>query len=118
MNINELRFGNIILLGKTDVPTFKDIKYEEVILSYKELRQIYSNPLLYDFKGVPLTLNIIKKSRFRNYSGFYVHKLVLLHYYKGIITFKTDHSHVKLNYVHELQNLYFDLNKKEMHYEK
>ena len=115
---NELRIGNLVEYKITD-------KFDER-KEWWEVSEIDADDIHWlskvdtnddDFKPIPLTENWLLKFGFEKdvnlqfFKNFKNNKTVIIGF--GFIC-RLGSSHVKINYVHELQNLYFALTKTEL----
>lgn len=112
LDAKELRIGNCVLDIDNDVLSVSEITKDYVSFNNCNLKSRYSK-----IKPIPLTEEWLIKLGFINDR--------VLEFYRNDITDSTiiidynficllGYSHVKLNYVHELQNLYFALTGREL----
>jgi hypothetical protein len=111
MKATELRIGNLVLIGK-----------EVNILELVDFADIYENNTIIHFEPIPLTEEWLLKMGFV-YRGIYYHfpknDIFKLEQYKLKNAYFLKHSKesldsVRINYVHQLQNLYFALTGEEL----
>ncbi len=120
---NELRIGNWVLVS---VKTDNDEKLE-IRIDINDLRRIYEGSELYNFEPILLTEEWLLKFGFKlKQNSLFTKKLEYI--YNSIkycddnkiwIYYNDDNDAgcnaiADLNYVHELQNLYFALTKQEL----
>jgi hypothetical protein len=106
MKANELRIGNLIFFPKGDV---HKVNYETIRLLYTTNQPIYHNP-------IPLTEEWLLKFGFEKYD---TNKYSINHFYIRKIgdEFETEVGeclYKTIDYVHQLQNLYFALTDEEL----
>ncbi len=117
MTSKELRIGNLILFRK-----------ETIIVNWQELKWIQDG-LTLGYEYIPLTEDWLLKFGFKLYpSGSYCVDLfgtdnylaVDVKYNKGFVYINIDDTSLKieLEYVHQLQNLFFSLTNTELNYDK
>lgn len=103
MKAEELRIGNLVL--KAPSSDYSD--WKEVSINFTYLKLILDNPD--DFKGIPLTEARFLKFEIVNFP-FEIFKNSNGKYF---IVFE-DNSALFIEYVHQLQNLYFALTGEEL----
>lgn len=122
MKANELRIGNYVLKSLKSGNGRKI----EVKIDINDFIRICDGSEIYNFEPIPLTEECLLKFGFKETSdkdfigglytrgkdGFYINKETMS--YCGIDYEGTIDDIVEINYVHELQNLYFALTKEEL----
>jgi len=118
MKANELRIGNLVLLTKDDFKTEKEYRLDGI-----DIYKLDESECI-DIKPIPLTEEWLLKFGFRKsdkndeFGGYlspYLPNGNRVRVKNN--TWQSQHLEVKIEYVHQLQNLYFSLTNEELKYE-
>ena len=117
VQFNELRVGNLVHVGNGIYERVLEILCDSITTETKQG--------IFDFEGIPLTPEILEKAGFI-LRGFYYHfpnhDIFKLEQYKLKNSYWLRHNtqsidSVRINYLHQLQNLYFSLTGEELQIE-
>ena len=118
MKANELRIGNLIEYRISDRFDKRKEWWEVSEIDADDIHWLSKvMPEDEDFKAIPLTeewlfkLGYIKDKVLEFYRNDFTDSTIIIDYNFICLL---GYSHVKLNYVHELQNLYFALTQREL----
>jgi hypothetical protein len=111
MNANELRIGN--LTYRIDVA--KQTKVIDKLTIYDIARIVDQSFNVFDYEEIVLTKEILLKLGYKEHNFGFYNKGHNLWVFNEL--FICNMNGVILKYVHEIQNLYFALTKKELNYE-
>jgi hypothetical protein len=121
IKVNELRIGNHVLDEHGNVSIINTISYGVRISNDKYKWESKSEDQIHP---IPLTDELLLECGFENYEVFkntWGYNGIELYIQDGIIWIDLMNNSVEINYLHELQNLYFSLTKTELkieNYEK
>ena len=119
MKANELRIGNYINYRIVDKLDERQEWDEASIIDGQDLDYLEKNPNDKDFQPIPLTEEWLLKFGFeKDLDGFYRKKasylIEVLFHDNGIIVTNQSVSLKHIEYIHQLQNLYFALTGEEL----
>jgi hypothetical protein len=121
IKVNELRIGNHVLDEHDNISIINTISRSVRISNDKYKWESKSEDQIHP---IPLTDELLLECGFENYEVFkntWGYNGIELYIQDGIIWIDLMNNSVEINYLHELQNLYFSLTKTELkieNYEK
>ena len=116
MVTNELRIGNRIKSYVGLIGSVYSLNKESLRIKFDNIADVHSfniidvNPVELSveiIEKLPLKINWIEKSYRGKYAEFTIYNLLTLYYFTDNNTIEFHGVSKKLNYVHELQNLYY-----------
>ena len=118
INFKELRLDNYICINNNLHPCrVKEITMSSVVV--ESIKENYSEPTINSMNPIPLTeewlLNLgFKKNNYYGYDEYLIDGYSYINGKFHIAACDDCGESVEINFVHELQNLYFALTKKEL----
>lgn len=119
MKAEDVRIGNLVyyhIVDKLNEPEERDA---ENIIDCFDIAQMVGNPESNEYKPIPLTEEWLLKFGFTHEGGYLwdckdlgYQRFIKNHLIKGY--FETHYANKHIQYIHQLQNLYFALTGKEL----
>lgn len=118
MEIRELRIGNYVLLDDEKLVKVIWVKYDSVCII--EIGKEYPHAIvnISRISGIPLTEKILLKFGFLYDDNFYhLNNIWISNFYENYFSLD-GFDETKIEYIHQLQNLYFPLKGEELTFKK
>jgi hypothetical protein len=110
LNAASLRIGNLLQVGN-------EIEKLELV----DFADMYENSTLIHYQPIPLTEEWLLKLGFTKsliFNSYYINSDIEINIFDNIFWYDTKNDSIEIQSVHELQNLFYALTKRELTYER